>query len=288
MNYIEKFVESCKTFNRYSDDTLKNYQVAFRQFNKFINKSLKEITRSDIEGFINHLSEVNGGITINTINVKLSALDSLFEYLKEDNIINKNPTKNIKRGTPKKKEWSGLTENEIQTIINQADKIRDKAILSLLFASACRVSEFVNLNITDIYELPDNIEKEGIKLHIRNGKGNKERFVFIPQKYFKYTHEYIKSRTDDNNEALFLSNRNKRIHQDTVRYIISHNRKKAGIERKITPHTFRKSCLTHLINNGVDIVTVSKHAGHSDVAVTDRHYTKLADEIRANATLDAF
>lgn len=292
MDLVKKFIKSCERQDRYSENTMKNYQVVYGQFTRFldtIDKQITDVTREEIECFIEYLREKNGGkITTNTVNLKLGALESLYDYLLDLDFVPKNPVTNIRRKVPDVENVVALTEKEVNKLINAAETERDKAILSLLFVSGCRISELVNINRDDIYELPPEIsKKDGVQIHIRHSKNYQDRVIVVPRLYFRKVSIYLRDREDDL-KPLFLSSRNKRIHPDTIRYIIEKAIKKAKIKKKVTPHTFRKTCLTYLINKGVDILTVSKHAGHSNVGITDTHYTKAALKMRAQKTLSAF
>ncbi|MFW6281670.1 MAG: tyrosine-type recombinase/integrase [bacterium] len=288
MDYIKQFNDTARSFNRYSEKTLDNYNVTYRQFQEYLDKDLIDVNRMDLESFINYLREKNGGkLSNSTINTKLSALDTLYQYLFKNDIIENNPVKKIERAKIEDKQLTVLDKTDIDKMINNCDNKRDKAIIAFMFTTGCRISEVVNADKTDIYQLPPSVDAEGMRFHVRSGKGSKDRMVFIPMNYFRYIHNYLEEREDDI-PALFISNRQQRIHKDTISYTLNKSKKKSDIRRPITPHTLRRTSATYLINNDVDILAVSKQLGHSDVSTTDRGYVKYADKKRAENTLSAW
>jgi integrase/recombinase XerD len=286
-NLINKFLKYVEAREKYSNNTLVNYRIVYKQFMEFWEKDITKVSLIDIEDFIIYLKNKNPNIKKATINLKISALYSLFEYLRTREYINKNPTDGIERITPPQKEKVTLTRIEINRMIHYAHCKRDKAIIALFFAGGFRISELRNLNISDICELPQGINEEGKMIHIREAKNYKERFVFISQKYFKYVEEYLKERNDDIS-TLFISNRKKRIHVDTVRKMIEKLSKELNIDKKITPHVLRKSFATYLNDKGILLPLISENLGHSSTSTSQRFYVEDNKTQRGELTLKAF
>ena len=283
-NVIQKFFNYCQTYDKYTDNTLRAYKMVYRQIQEITGKDILDISNEDIEYFIQRLREINNGISINTINLKINALSTLFEFLLSRDYIDKNPTEHIELATPEQREIIILTKDEIDDIINACTKIRNKAIIGFMFATAVRISELSNINKEDIYPLEDS---EGFGVHIVQGKGRKDRQVFISGIYLDYLLQYLDTR-EDNNSALFISEQNNRLHPNSIRYLLKSRAKKAGIDKKVTPHTIRRSGISYLLSVGVDIYTVSQVAGHSSVETTDRFYSKISNKEKAKRVMGFF
>ncbi|MFW6008266.1 MAG: tyrosine-type recombinase/integrase [archaeon] len=287
---IKSFFEEAEILGKYSEHTIKNYKVTYNQFQKYlnsINKSWLEVEpKKDVMGFLSMLKEKNKGLSKATINAKLGALKSLYLYFEGEGYIDFDPTKGITRVAPDKKIKSRLTRREVNSLINHAHCKRDKAIIALLYASGLRISELTALNKDDIYEVSEEINVKGVEIQTY-GKGRKERRIFIPQRYIKYTFDYLAERKD-NLDALFISNRGKRIHPDTIRKNIDKLLEEVNIDKNVTPHTFRRSYATYLLNKGVPMSLISENLGHSGEMVTHQSYADYTDKTRSEATAKAF
>lgn len=159
-----------------------------------------------------------------------------------------------------------LEPDEVAEMINGATSVRNKAMLSLLYSSGVRVSELVSLNRDSIHDRCFTVV----------GKGKKSRLCFIDERTEGLLAEYLKSRADNSN-ALFVSNEYKeRLSVSTVQFIIRYARQKLGINKAVTPHTFRHSFATNYIKNNGDIRPLSKLLGHANLETT-AIYTHIED-----------
>lgn len=159
-----------------------------------------------------------------------------------------------------------LTPDEVTTIINEATDVRNKAIISLLYSSGIRVSELVSLNKDSIHERTFTVI----------GKGKKARLCFIDQRTEQLIEEYLATRNDNSN-ALFVSKLYKeRLSVSTVQFIVRYARNKLGIEKNITPHSFRHSFATNFIKNNGSIRPLSTLLGHANLDTT-AIYTHIED-----------
>jgi integrase/recombinase XerD len=207
----------------------------------------------------------------------LSGLKAFFKYLVLENIINTDPSALL--GSPKTSRKLPDTLNivEINTIIDAIDLskpegMRNKAILEILYGCGLRVSELTGLKISNLY-----LDIDFIKIL---GKGNKERLVPIGSDAVKYlrifideirVHIQVKTGNED---FVFLNNRGNPISRVMVFLIIKNLAEKTGIKKSISPHTFRHSFATHLIEGGADLRAVQEMLGHESITTTEI-YTHL-------------
>lgn len=203
----------------------------------------------------------------------LVTIKVLFRFLKRENKI----TRNITLLLDSPKLWQlipdVLTEEEMVLLLEipnseTMEGARDKAILEMLYASGLRVSELCQLKIHDVDDVYVRVQ----------GKGGKERIVPIGKKAIEALDHYLSFRNESpemREEALFVNKRNKPINRIRVWNLVKAYAKKAGIPKKISPHTFRHTFATHLLNNKADLRVIQEMLGHSNINSTDR-YTHLS------------
>jgi site-specific recombinase XerD len=223
----------------------------------------------------------------------MSVLKSYFSYLEDEDLIAKSPMRKMKaRFKIRQKIPVTLTIEEVKMMLkapveekkniqNNGSRnniriagikrcIRNKAILEFLFATGIRVGELVGLNI-------DDLDMKEYKVKVL-GKGNKERLIyFFSRKTLKALREYLKIRGKINaqSEALFLNRFNMRLSATSIEKIFRKSQITAQINRKVTPHCFRHTMASLLINNGVDIRLIQEILGHASISTT-QIYTKVS------------
>lgn len=204
-----------------------------------------------------------------TINRKISALRTFFKYLQEIKVIETNKAAYI--NVPKfEKELPNVLNrddlNRLRNVISteKITGIRDRLIIELLYSSGLRSMELINLS-----EFMINIEEREIRVI---GKGDKERITFFSENAKKWLIKYIeeKKRQYENytREVLIVNSKGKKLTTRSLRRLISAHAHEAGIQKEITPHVFRHSFATELLNNGVDIRYLQELLGHSSIATT--------------------
>lgn len=245
-----------------SKNTIRNYRYTISNFLEFTDKSPESINEQDIKRYMIYLKNQKNA-TNRTIHRHLNALRSFFRYQNID-IADKVQLPKLSKPLPK-----FLTREEIKILLEKTDRLRDKCLIRLLYSTGLRVSELVNLNKNDI-------KTESI--HVISGKGAKDRIVFVDPGTQEMINRYISERSDDN-EALFLSTHGDRISARTIQWLIKNYSKKAGIEKKVTPHVLRHSFATHMLEGDADIVVIKELLGHSNLATT-QIYTHITDERR--------
>jgi integrase/recombinase XerD len=247
----------------------------------------QELELKDLEKFIQWVGEL--GMTVASQSRIISGLRSFYAYCYMEQIVTVNPTALLE--TPKQKRIlpDTLSFEEIEHIIAQIDLSkpeggRNKAILETLYSCGLRVSELVNLRISCLH-----MEIGFVRVI---GKGDKERLVPIGSDAIKYINIYrndvrvhinIKSGQED---FLFLNRRGSQLTRVMIFIMLKELAKKAGIEKNISPHTFRHSFATHLVEGGADLRAVQEMLGHESITTTEI-YTHLDREYLRN-TLHQF
>ena len=263
---IEAFLSYLGSEKGLSKNTLQAYRRDVESFIRYLQG--RAATEDDFLGFLRLVKDK--GLASSSICRFLVSLKVFFRFLKKEGWLLKDPT--IHLDSPKL--WQlipeVLTVQEVTRLLAQPHPesligARDKAILEVLYASGLRVSELCGLNIQDVGD-------EAIRVR---GKGSKERIVPIALSALKSIDYYIGKFREDQQEALFLGVKGKRIDRITVWLRVKLYGKKAGILKEISPHTLRHSFATHLLENGADLRVIQELLGHSHIGTTDR-YTHIS------------
>lgn len=276
---IDKFLDYLKYERNYSNNTIIAYENNIRGFLSYCKiknvKNMNEINYQFIRGYISYLYKQK--YQAKSITRILSALRSFFKYLKREEKISTNPLDLITSPKVEKKLPKYLTINDVEKILNASDMsnkigIRDAFILELLYVTGIRVSELTNIKLNDI-----SIVEKKIKIM---GKGSKERIVYYGTRCQELINKYLNIRNDflkQANDYLILSNTGKQISTREIRNIINRLKVKAGIDINISPHTFRHTFATHMLNEGADLRSVQELLGHENLSTTTI-YTHLTNE----------
>lgn len=273
--YIEKFMRYLEIEKNYSQHTIINYKLDLADFNKFQGElALEKVDYLFLRKYLALLKEKNLGTR--TVNRHLSSLRSFFKFLCREGYLKENPIQLLSSPKQEKHLPSFLTEEEVLKLIESAfakdekDErgLRDRAILETFYSTGLRISELVGLDLDDI-DLVSNIVKA-------KGKGKKERLVPIGDTAINTIRKYLDKRKKQA-EALFLNKNGTRISTRGVRDIVSKYLRIAGIKDGVSPHTFRHSFATHLLNRGADLRTVQELLGHANLSTT-QVYTHLTTE----------
>ncbi|MDP4219698.1 MAG: site-specific tyrosine recombinase XerD [Bacteroidota bacterium] len=257
-----------------SDNSLDAYKRDLEKLSSYLSSKQKDFgiaKTTDLQQFIKALSEA--GLERSSIARIISAIRGFYKFLLVERILDFDPTESLELKTPKRQPPEILTVREIESILSKPDLtskkgIRDKAILEFLYATGARVSELTTLTVSQLF-LRDGL----VRLF---GKGKKERIVPIGKAAIGILDEYLdkvrplflkKSKMTD---AIFLSQeRGTGLSRMAVWNIIQEYTKAAKIEKRITPHTFRHSFATHLLEGGADLRIVQELLGHADISTTE-------------------
>jgi len=241
-----------------------------------ITLSPSEVTTAQLEDFIFWINEL--GLEANSQARLISGLKAFYKYLLIEDIISDDPTALLEGPRLRRKIPEVLHYDEIQAMmatidLSQPHGVRNRAMLETLYACGLRVSELINLRLSNIY-----FDLGLIKVI---GKGNKERLIPIgqeAQKHIGLYREGVRKLQNnihlDHENILFLNRRGKGLSRVMVFMVIKEAAKTAGIEKPVSPHTFRHSFATHLIEGGADLRAVQDMLGHESITTTEI-YTHL-------------
>lgn len=247
---------------------------------------MEDVTYEDLKKFIAFINKLElGPYTQSRV---ISGIKAFFRYLILEKIITNDPSEMLESPKLGRKLPDVLTPDEVEKIINSVDLSkeegeRNKAIFETLYGCGLRVSELINLKISDIHF------KEGIILV--TGKGNKQRLVPVGKAAEKQITTYLTyvrptfhvSKQDA--DVLFLNRRGKKLTRQMIFYIVKDQIEKVGINKNISPHSFRHSYATHLVQNGADLRAVQELLGHVSITTTEI-YTHLNREDLRRAIMD--
>lgn len=275
-NYIDKFYLYLKTIRKYSDNTIKAYLNDIYEFTDIV-KKVDKITEKDVGKYLTYLYEENK-LSKSSIGRKLSSIRSFYNYLVKQDMVDENYFKDV--NNPKKNMVlpKFIKDNDINKLFNvcmKDDKVvrRDRLIIELLYSTGIRVSELINIKLSDI-----NFNSNEIMIM---GKGSKERIVIFSDTCKEALNNFIKDGRNKlfkfSSDYLFIGKSNGHISSKCVRDIINKIRIKAMVEEKVTPHIFRHTFATDMLNNGADLVSVKELLGHESLNTTSI-YTHLTNE----------
>lgn len=277
MKYLNEFLEYLEYQKNYSKDTIHSYGIDIKEYINYLKKESIDLLDMDYELVRLYLIFLNDNKDKNsTISRKISALRSFYKYLLNKKYVSNNPFSLVT--LPKKQRLLPrfFYYNELEELFSCCDLNsylgqRDRLILEILYATGVRVSELVNIKLSDI----NNYEIRVL------GKGNKERIVRfgeyaedILDLYLKEGYRFLNKK---HSEYLFINNCGEQLTTRGIRYILDKIISKTKVEKKISPHMLRHSFATHLLNEGCDILTVQELLGHESLSATSI-YTHITND----------
>ncbi len=272
-NYINIFLDYLKNEKLYTQDTIKSYYTDLQQLQDFLNShnvDINNANKSNLEDFFINLHSF--GLSPSSLARKASTYRTYYLYLLKTSINSNNPMHGVKTPKLTKKLPNILTIEDVDTLcdINTTSSVgkRDKAIIELMYSSALRLSELSGLNINSI--------DVGAKYLKVVGKGNKERILPFGDKASHALVDWLSSRSKLNpvSDALFINKFGGRLSNRSIQNRLNFWVKKQGLKCKVSPHTLRHSCATHLLEASGDLRAVQEFLGHEDISTT-QIYTNL-------------
>ena len=287
-NYAKKYLIHLQFERRLSKNTIESYWSDLKRYINYLNdifniNNPKKIRIKHIKEFANLLNTIpiiksgNYGVSSNTLHRSFSSIRGFHKYLLNEKFTDNDPTLYLESPSTDRKLPIILSVEEIDNIISSVSPesktcLRDKALVSIMYATGLRVSEVVDLKLTNI-----NWDENILRII---GKGNKERIVPIGNRSYQLLKKYVDldrprlARKSNSESYLFLNNRGRPTTRMTVWNILSKHIKAAGINKRVSPHTLRHSFATHLIEGGANLRAVQEMLGHADISTT-QIYTHL-------------
>ena len=294
LSHLDDFSRILKIERNYSNNTISSYLSDLKSFDSFLEKNgidFEKLNNKHTKLFFRDLSKKK--FSPRTIKRKFSSLSSYFNFLLDRRIIKNNPLNGV--FTPKipKILPEILTIEEINSIFlaaesskNEILSLRDRCILEMLYSSGLRVSEVCELKINNI-----QFDLDLIRFF---GKGSKERIIPLTyyarkwlKKYLSESRKILSSRSKRSSNYVFLSNNGLSLTRMAIWLSVKKYVNSAGVLKKISPHTFRHSFATHLIDGGANLIEVQALLGHADISTTEI-YTHLSREFVESEYMKAF
>ena len=283
--FLQEYLAYLRLEKNLSEQSVSSYSSDINKFLRFIFEhgvtDLNNVATKLISEYFELMRDY--GISSSTTSRYLSAIKGFFKYLSSQEYIEKNPVEILSTRITERKLPSVLSFLEIEVLLqtpNMNDKLglRDKAILELFYSCGLRVSELINLKISDLYF------SDGVIRVL--GKGSKQRIIPIGSSAVKWITEYMKmlrpllEKKMKSENIIFLNNRGTKLSRMGIWKIVDKYVKESKIEKEFHPHTFRHSFATHLLEGGADLRAVQEMLGHADISTTqiythiDREYVK--------------
>ena len=291
---ISSFLNHLQIERGLSKNTISAYKRDLSKFSFFLQEmDLGSITPGDITRFETSLRADN--LSIGTINRIDSTLRSFFKHLQAEYGL-ADPTLEIASGKSVRRLPKALTITQILAMIEFAYRegepitLRDQAMLELLYSSGARVSELIGINVNDL-STTQTSDGEITTLKLR-GKGSKERIVPLGsfatraiENYMVRIRPELATKGRENTSALFLNARGGRISRQSAWQMVLNSAKAAGVTEHVSPHVFRHSYATHLLDGGADIRVVQELLGHASVTTTQIYTLITIDKVRESYSL---
>lgn len=273
---VDKFLFFLKVELNYSELTIKSYQLDLTDFFGYIESkkiNYLTITNYDVRGYLKYLDSCN--LKNSTISRRISTLRTFYNYLVDENIVENNVFHNVKNPKLEKKLPNYLNYNEMEELLESIDistteGLEKRLLIEMFYSTGCRVSEMINVKISDI-----DFTNKTIRIM---GKGSKERIVYFGNYASKYLDNYLSKVKCD--KYLFTNKKGEKLTINEVEQIVKDIMKHISIKTHVTPHTLRHTFATHLLNNGADIKTVQELLGHANLSTTGIYTHVSSDRLK--------
>lgn len=280
--WLDRYLEHLLAVRGLAENTLAAYTVDLREFIDFLsekNGTVDQVQPPTLSLYLFHLRK--SGLSVRSIARHVSALRGFFTFLADTGLMPSDPAEFLESPKLPKHLPDVLTQEEMTAILNRPDTstklgFRDRTMLELLYAAGLRVSELISLTAYDF-----DPQVGVLKVF---GKGSKERLVpihFTAQDYLQTYIVHWRNQFNPKEDHIFLNRSGKGLSRQAVWKCIKRYAAEAGINRKVSPHSFRHSFATHLLEGGADLRTVQLLLGHSDVAATEIYTHVQAERLRS-------
>jgi integrase/recombinase XerD len=292
-NALQSFLDHLTIERGLSSNSISAYRRDLAKYSDFLVKEKLDFEHLSEDEIISFEVWLKGlGMAVTSINRNISALKSFYKYLAQEFSTN-NPVSAMASSKVPRRLPKALTIKEITSLIDSTKRagdpisLRDHAIIELLYGTGARVSEIVGININDFAQ--SDVEGNPITTLKLRGKGSKERIVPLGSFAKNAVDEYLvrirpnllsKSKSARVETALFLNQRGSRLSRQSAWQMISDAADSTGLSGKVSPHVFRHSYATHLLDGGADIRVVQELLGHASVTTTQIYTLITIDKVR--------
>lgn len=280
---VQRFIEYIRVERNYSDLTEKNYLLDLEQFETYLEEhrlNYCNLTYRDISKYTGYLKETIK-LKSTSINRHLSSLRSFYTFLLNKEVIENNPFKLIKGPKQEQKLPNYMKYSEFEEMINSCEEtplgIRNRTLLELLLATGARIGELIKINVQDLDFA--NMEVKVL------GKGNKERICYFNEHCQDALKNYLNNSRgillkNKKSDRLFINHIGDNLTDRGVRDILDKIIHKCSLKNKVTPHTFRHTFATMLLNEGCDLKSVQELLGHVNLSTTSIYTHVTNDRIK--------
>ncbi len=288
---FQRYLRYLQDERRYSLATIDSYQRDLQQFFEFIN-AVNVYDCCDVDSL--HVRNYAGsrrrrGVSARSLHRSLSAIRGFFTFLQREQLVENNPVADVSGPSIQKKLPNLLDVDEINRLLNEGPqnplKLRDVAMMELMYSSGLRLAELVNLNL-------DAIDLQQAQVQVM-GKGNKMRYLPIGTNACKAIKRWLEARPNiasDDELAVFVNNRGKRLSPRAVQQRMAQLGREQGIDKHVHPHMLRHSFASHLLESSGDLRAVQEMLGHADISTTQvythldfQHLAQVYDEAHPRA-----
>lgn len=281
--YVKEYTSFMTDIRHKSLNTVESYKRDVTQYISYLDGTgvtdISSTTKTTVLSYLLYLQKE--GRASSTVSRTLASLRSYYLFMMQNGVVKSNPTSNLEAPHVEKKIPKILSGEEVELLLEQPKNcdnkgIRDKAMLELLYATGIRVSELINLDVSDV-NVPMNF--------VRCKGGKKERIIPMGhqakdalENYINNVRKYMVK--DENETALFVNCSGARLSRQGFWKLIKYYQHIAGIETDITPHTLRHSFAAHLLENGADLHSIQEMMGHADISSTQVYSRMMNSKIK--------
>lgn len=281
--YVKEYTSFMTDIRHKSLNTVESYKRDVTQYISYLDGTgvtdISSTTKTTVLSYLLYLQKE--GRASSTVSRTLASLRSYYLFMMQNGVVKSNPTSNLEAPHVEKKIPKILSGEEVELLLEQPKDcdnkgIRDKAMLELLYATGIRVSELINLDVSDV-NVPMSF--------IRCKGGKKERIIPMGhqakdalENYINNVRKYMVK--DENETALFVNCSGARLSRQGFWKLIKYYQHIAGIETDITPHTLRHSFAAHLLENGADLHSIQEMMGHADISSTQVYSRMMNSKIK--------
>lgn len=281
--YVKEYTSFMTDIRHKSLNTVESYKRDVTQYISYLDGTgvtdISSTTKTTVLSYLLYLQKE--GRASSTVSRTLASLRSYYLFMMQNGVVKLNPTSNLEAPHVEKKIPKILSGEEVELLLEQPKNcdnkgIRDKAMLELLYATGIRVSELINLDVSDV-NVPMSF--------VRCKGGKKERIIPMGhqakdalENYINNVRKYMVK--DENETALFVNCSGARLSRQGFWKLIKYYQHIAGIETDITPHTLRHSFAAHLLENGADLHSIQEMMGHADISSTQVYSRMMNSKIK--------